>query len=302
MLKNDAAKLSHKKHELYFEDYTKGGKEEKMARTWLNTNTVDSWRHMRMYNSIDPLLLCYPNAIWLTVGDGRYGKDAHYIQQRGLSVLATDISDALLKEAKEIGYITDYRKENAEALSFSDEEFDFVLCKEAYHHFPRPMLALYEILRVSKKGVVLIGLNDPFLLSTFCQLLFMNLKNFVKFLLRKKIVKHSFEEVGNYVYTISKREIEKVALGLNIRVIAFKELNDYYIKGVEYEKAADNSGLFKKIKRRIALQNFLSKIGLNPYGRLIAIIFKEIPDGKCERMLSKNKYKVIHLPENPFID
>lgn len=302
MLKNDAAKLSYKKHELYFEDYTKGGKEEKMARTWLNTNTVDSWRHIRMYNSIDPLLLCYPNATWLTVGDGRYGKDAHYIQQKGLSVLATDISDALLKEAKEIGYITDYRKENAESLSFSDKEFDFVLCKEAYHHFPRPMLALYEILRVSKKGVVLIGLNDPFILSTFYQFLFMNLKNFVKFLLRKKIVRHSFEEVGNYVYTISKREIEKVALGLNIRVIAFKELNDYYLKGVEYEKADDNSRLFKKIKRRIALQNFLSKIGLNPYGRLIAIIFKGIPDEKCERMLSKNRYEVIHLPKNPFID
>ena len=68
-------------------------------------------------------------------------------------IAATDIAEVLLKEAKEEGYIKAYSKENAESLSFADNEFDFVFCKESYHHFPRPMIALYEILRVVKRGL-----------------------------------------------------------------------------------------------------------------------------------------------------
>ena len=65
----------------------------------------------------------------------RYGNDVHYIQQKGLKVLASDISDVPWKEGKTIGRIDDFRKENAKALSFSNREFDFVCCKESFHHF-----------------------------------------------------------------------------------------------------------------------------------------------------------------------
>ena len=79
MSENNFAKSSYKNHDMHFENYTKGAKKEERAKTWFNTNTVDSWRHKRMYTLIDPLLACYPEAKWLTVGDGRYGKDAHII-------------------------------------------------------------------------------------------------------------------------------------------------------------------------------------------------------------------------------
>jgi len=307
MAKNNFIKLSYEKHELHFKDYAKGGKKEERAKSWFNTDTVDSWSHARMYSSIDPLLLSYPEAKWLTVGDGRYGKDAHYIQQKGLNVLATDISDVLLKEAKEIGYITDYRKENAESLSFSDGKFDFVLCKESYHHFPRPMIALYEMLRVCKKGVVLIEPNDPLISTfsylTFTQLLFANLIFFRRLLKGKKVVEdpYGFEEVGNYCYSISKREIEKISLGLNLSTVAFKELNGYYIEGVEYEKASKGSKLFKKIKSEIRHANFKSAIGLQGYGLLVAIIFKEQASEECQKMLIENNYEKIELRKNPYI-
>ncbi|MCX7986598.1 MAG: class I SAM-dependent methyltransferase, partial [Bacteroidales bacterium] len=49
-----------------------------------------------------------------------------------------------------------YRKENAEQLSVPDNSYDYVSCREALHHFPRPYLALYEMLRVSKKGIIII--------------------------------------------------------------------------------------------------------------------------------------------------
>ena len=63
-----------------------------------------------MYKSLDPLIEVFIDANWLTVGDGRFGDDTHYIQNKGIEILATYISDILLKEAKEIGHIDYYSK------------------------------------------------------------------------------------------------------------------------------------------------------------------------------------------------
>jgi len=308
--KSDFAKSSYKRNELHFEAYARGGPKEAMAKSWLNAGTVDSWRHQRMYMSIDPLLLCYPGGKWLTVGDGRYGNDAHYIQQKGINALATDISVFLLKEAKEIGYIADWRKENAESLSFSDEEFDFVLCKESYHHFPRPMVALYEMIRVAKKGVVLIEPNDSEIISrTNIGLLLwiLRIKHICKNLIKGILGKETYDNFGgyepagggNYLYTISEREIEKVALGLNLEVVAFKGLNDCYIEGVEYEKLRDKSELYRKVKTSVEKADRWCKFGIQCYGLLVAIIFKESPLGECIQALKNNNFKVVQLPKNP---
>jgi len=297
---NSFNQQSYKRHEDHFYDNIDGQGKGDLAKTWLETDTVDAWRHARMYRSLDPLLKSYPEANWLTVGDGRYGKDAHYIQERGVKVLASDISEALLKEGKKLGYIKDYRKENVEALSFSDEEFDFVFCKEAYHHFPRPMIALYEMLRVAKKAVVLIEPNDEYVYSTFLEILFRNIKNLIKYILRKKIVIHSFEEIGNYVYSISRREIEKVALGMNYKVLALKGLNDYYKEGVEYEKVSNNSKLFRQVKRRICWFDLLTKFKLKRYCIVTVVIFKEEPKFVPMDDLAKEGYEVVVLPNNPY--
>lgn len=73
----------------------------------------------------------------------------------------TDISEYLLAEARRRGLITKYALENAERLSFADQSFDYVFCKESFHHFPRPYQALYEMLRVAREAVLLIEPNDP---------------------------------------------------------------------------------------------------------------------------------------------
>ncbi|MBE9510237.1 MAG: methyltransferase domain-containing protein [Bacteroidetes bacterium] len=299
--KDDFNQISYQTHEKHFCDYARGGKKAKHAKTWFEDDTVDAWRHKRIYKSLDPLLKAFPHASWLTVGDGRFGNDAHYIQERGLKVLATDISDVLLKEAKEIGYIDDYSKENAEALSFSDEEYDFVFCKESYHHFPRPMIALYEMLRVAKTGIVLIEPNDGYVASTFLDVLFTNFKDFIKNILYKNNIKHGFEQTGNYIYSISKREIEKVALGMNFKAVAFKGIDDYYVEGVEYEKATKNSKLFKQVKIVIGLFDLLTKLKLKQSGLLTAIIFKEELQPHLKENLLSDGYGVIVLPENPYL-
>ena len=197
---------SYQRHSEHYKQYSISGEKELQAKIWFEKDTVDAWRHQRMYQALDPILISDPKAKWLTVGDGRFGRDAKYIIEEGCYALASDISDCLLEEARQIGYLSEYKRENAEALSFQDYEFDYVLCKESYHHFPRPMLALYEMLRVARKGVFLIEPNDVYINRKALEILFRNLKNIIKSLLHKKINKHAFEEAGNYVFSIYKRD------------------------------------------------------------------------------------------------
>lgn len=301
--RDDFHTLSYKIHAANFDDYSIGGKKEAHGKTWRETDSVGAWRFDRMYRLLDPLLESEPDAKWLTVGDGRYGRDAKYIQDKGIDVLATDITDKLLKEAKEMGYIKKYCQENAESLSFNDSEFDFVLCKEAYHHFPRPMIALYEMLRVASKGVVLIEPTDSYISYGFSYQCFRHLINLGKALFGIKVQKHAFEEgTGNYVYCISRREIEKVALGMNYRIVAFRGINDFYEKGVEYEKVAAKGKVYRKVKFRINLLNILSKMKLYEPVLTVAIILKNEPSQRLADELSNEGYDVVRLPINPYID
>jgi len=292
---------SYYSHYEQYKKYACGGENEPQARTWLTGDTVDAWRHQRMYRLLDPILTAEPKARWLTVGDGRYGNDAKYISNNGGHALASDISDYLLKEAKNIGYIAQYKKENAEALSFQDAEFDYVLCKESYHHFPRPMMALYEMLRVASKGVVLIEPNDRYINNSVLRVLARNIKDKIEWLLHRKTKRHAFEDSGNYVFSISRREIEKVALGTNYKAVAFKGFNDVYLAGAEYEKLAAKGPLQARINLLIRRADGLCNLGIRDYGMLAAIIFKEEPSKTLLRHLAAIGYEIIELPENPYV-
>ena len=78
------------------------------------------------------------------------------------------------------------------------------------HHLPRPWLAIYESFRVCKKGVIIIEPNDPYPYSNILRIFFIKFKNFKK-ITYKKVYKdeYGFEEVGNFIYTINIRELEK---------------------------------------------------------------------------------------------
>ncbi len=47
-----------------------------------------------------------------------------------------------------------YRVENAEHLSLPSRSFDLVFCKESLHHLARPVLGLYEMLRVCRRAAL----------------------------------------------------------------------------------------------------------------------------------------------------
>lgn len=273
-----------------------GEQGERLLESWLDESTVDYWRQNRMYDAVG-LLAGTGEARWLTVGDGRYGIDSRELRKRGVkNVLPTDISEHPLRKAKERGLISAYSVENAERLSFRDGEFDYVLCKEAYHHFPRPFIALYEMLRVAKEAVVIIEPND-YLMSPV---------GFLAFALKRLMGKarhiddHRYETSGNYVYSISEREIEKACLGLDLPQVFFKGLNDVYVRGSEYVPARLGSPIFLRTRLTIAALDLLCRLGLFKPTRLMACIFKREPPPALRRKFLREGWKVVELPRNPY--
>ena len=254
-----------------------------------------------MYDCLLPLIDGEGKSSWLTVGDGRFGSDAQYLMKHGCQALPTDISDIMLREAKERGLIADYRKENAESLSFPDEAFDYVLCKEAFHHFPRPMIAFYEMLRVVRKGIVLIEPDDHYINHGIGDFIFRKTKDLLRTLMGKQDQRHAFETVGNYVYCLSRREIEKTALGLNLKHLAFHGVNDHYVPGLEQVKAGENTPLEKRTRRIIQLQDLACRLKIKRPRLIVAVIFKKVPSQAILASLRKGGFCLITLPDNPYL-
>lgn len=298
-------KIKYDNHELEWEKVINDSERNKVALTWLKqSSTLNTWRHDRVYNCLKPIIEYDKKIRWVTIGDGRYGTDANALFRLGAKhVMATDISDKLLKIGNEKGFIKDYSAQNAEKLSFESDQFDFALCKEAYHHFPRPHIALHEMLRVSKLGVVLCEPLDPFikpkLLNRFIPL--------IKRLIGRASSNegHSFETVGNYVFSVSERELEKVQLGMHRRHLAYKYLNDYYQPGYEFISLDSNKKsdirAIRTSRRLIKIRDILSNFKLISAGSLIAILFKSEPDPRLLQSLKKSGWLLKKLPHNPYI-
>ncbi len=293
----DFTQKSYERHEAHYSEGQNSGRNH-MARLKQHGN-LDYWRHERMYECLRPFLAA--GGTWLTIGDG-IGTDAQWLEQQGAEVIATDISDSILIQAKEQGYIYNFRRENAEKMSLENNSFDFVVCKEAYHHFPRPYLALYEMIRVAKQAIIIIEPQDPQLRMP----LLLALKNILSPRaprLLEKLWKNrfSFEEVGNYVYKVSEREIEKTAMGLGLPAVAFRGLNDYLKPSPKMSEVPYDPKFLKKIRRNIALKDILCKMGLMPYRLLCCVIFKTPPEMALQSALQSAGFEVMVLPENPYI-
>ena len=269
----------------------------------MHDKSLGNWRMENMLNVLKPFI--NNKNKWLTIGDCRYGTDANYIISNGGDVFATDISDRLLKIASKKGFIYKYRQENAEFLSFEDDSFDYVLIKEALHHCLRAWIALHEAFRVCRKAVFLIEPNDKF--QYFAGNLSIKFKNLIKKILKyKKTFQDGywFENVGNFGYTINKRELEKFLLGMHLQNIAFIDIDDHYTPGVEFCPASggilQNWILKRKIKNYIFAHNILCKFGLYQGGLIGAALYKESPNKKKLLKLKKQAgdikiYLKIHI-------
>jgi ubiquinone/menaquinone biosynthesis C-methylase UbiE len=265
--------------------------------------TINNWLQNILFSPIQHIIKV-PGLSWLTVGDA-YGLDAHHILSNGNSQAAhaSDLNSSFLQVAKEEGFITSYSAENAEHLNTEDNTFDYVLCKEAYHHFPRPYMAVYEMLRVARKGVVIIEPQDPItkmpLLLFAANILSAFGDRFVSKIWKNRI---SYEPVGNFIYKVSEREIEKLAAGLNLPFVAFKRINpNFYDSNVANEPAVASNKNFTKIRFKKRVFDTMVKLGICCSQVLGIIIYKETPDDKTLKELEDANFYCVKIPPNPYL-
>lgn len=293
--------ISYKIHQ---NSYTKVEFEKELSvyKNWFENPTTDLWRHKRMLSVTNPFLKVHKQAKWLTLGDGRFGTSAIYINKHGSTALATDIDTTLLEMAAQNNMLKDYAFANAEKLPFEDNQFDYSYCKQAYHHFPRPILAVYEMIRVSKQAIIYTEPHD-FSPPPIVRGIIQKIKHGLKKLTGAEILHHdtgNFEPIGNYVYTISVREFEKIAQGLSLPCIAFKLFHDAYIPGVETETHSETATLFKKIKSEIRINKFKTLLGINNPNNIQMIVFKKSPEDSILKELKQDGFTIIMFPKNPY--
>ena len=293
--------VSYEKHSEFYK-YLRTDKQLEKHKTFFQVKTVDLWRHIRQFELIDIFCGLYKNSEWLTVGDGGFGTSATYIEMKGGKAMSTDLDVSFLKLALENNLISKYEFANAENLPFKEEHFDFSFCKQSYHHFPRPYVAVYEMLRVSKKAVLFVEPSD-WLPSPSIVSMLQYVKRKIKSLMGKRNPHHdegSFETYGNYIYTISEREIEKIGLGIGLPCVAFKRFHDIYIEGVEVEMIEKKGPLQKKINERLLRNDLLTRLGLSNKNNIMCILFKYLPEVHEQKILKNHGFEVVILPKNPY--
>jgi len=161
------------------------------------------------------------------------------------------------------------------------------------------------MIRVSKKAAILIEPID--ILSKMPMLLFLkNLCDRISPTLINKIWKNrfSYENVGNYVFKVSAREVEKMAMGMGLPCVAFKGLTidiSQTNKELLYQTPA-NEKFWAKVKRKSNIRNFISRLHLLPYGHLCAVVFSQAPTNEMRQRLTNEGFSILDLPVNPYIE
>jgi ubiquinone/menaquinone biosynthesis C-methylase UbiE len=91
----------------------------------------------------------------LEIGTGN-GADAAMFALHGARYTGVDLTEAALDATRKhfsvLGLTGTFRRENAEALSFPDESFDWVYSHGVLHHTPNTQRAVDEVWRVLKRG------------------------------------------------------------------------------------------------------------------------------------------------------
>lgn len=184
----------------------------------------DTKRHYTLLSSSDGLMDHINPISILSVGDN-LARDAGYFKRRFpmARCVASDLYADGIKDAARAGWVDDVVSADVENLPFADDSFDCVIAKESFHHWPRPMLGLYEMLRVAQKAVLLIEPND-------------NKRGLEMPIPINENYHDDYEAIGNYKYQISAREIIKSAWSLYYPGVAIVGFNDPYLPGRAYEE------------------------------------------------------------------
>jgi len=214
----------------------------------------------------------------ISVCDGR-AVEASYLKSNGLIVTATDLYPEYLHKAFEGGAIDNFSEEDAENLSYKAEEFDWGIVKAGLHHLPRPIMGIYELLRVSRKGIFILEGHDGYFLRVLRKYLFPG---------------RDWEPSGNYVYRFRERELAKLCLSLNIPAYAVK--TSFLAWNRKHESICKGELGYRV---RIIFYRFLNCIFASQGNNFTAVIFKIVPQEHQIKLLKKYGFRYVKLSPNP---
>ena len=117
----------------------------------------DQKTYKQMYDRI-PKVIEGKDVLEIATGPGMLAKHVAYAAK---SIIATDFSDGMIREAKKGQYPDNLTFEVADAMAlpYADKSFDAVIIANALHIVPDPVKVLSEIDRVLKDNGILIAPN-----------------------------------------------------------------------------------------------------------------------------------------------
>jgi SAM-dependent methyltransferase len=165
-------------------------------------------------------------------------------------VVALDISNGCLERARiraerfEVTY--ELVRGDAENLPFRDESFDYAFVHDGLHHLPKPELAISEMARVARRGIVITEPADAMVTNL---------------LITSNLMK-PYEEAGNYVRRFNPQQLATLSLSLGFdRVASSRYLLKYGHPPAGWWRYLDKEPLFQA-----ARATFLS-FGSTLFGR-----------------------------------
>lgn len=275
------------------------GSSEGIPSVIAKRGNLDQAFHERLYQFLSPIIQANPDADWLTIGDS--GGDAYWLRANGARgpILASSITKDQIAQLKADGHLEtiEVAAVNAEAIDLPDASHDFVLCKEAFHHFPRPMVGFYEMMRVARTALVFAAepcsADRPRLLDL--------IKTIIKTTLRRNTIyaNPDFEQAGNYIYGLSLFEVFKALTALQLGPLYYQHRNAFWTLAVA-SRARDDRLAGLVMRGGVLVQDIACRLGLMNWGRINIIAFRQEPSPELARSLAKAGVRRIDIPVNPY--
>lgn len=162
--------------------------------------------------------------------------------RKNLEFVGVDISKSMIKLSKMrlSNKKMNFLSMSADNLEFPNETFDFILCKDAFHHFKNPVKVLKEMFRVLKKKGVIYSID-----------------------LRRDISEEVFNQITQWA---SELNLENASLYVQSHNAS------YTLK--EMRKMVEKAGIERyEISTPKISQNFLKEYGLKNKDYLMASIY-----------------------------